>query len=330
MSAQQLIITEENFLPPAWARNCHTQSLLGTLKFRKPILLKKSKDLLAQSRELILEAHDDIRLQSFYSPQTNPSNKLVILLHGWEGSHESLYLLSAANSLFQAGYDVLRLNLRDHGTSHHLNQELFHSNRLQEVIEAIKSAQDKLNPTSIDMVGFSLGGNFTCRVAVEAPQNNIKLQKAVAICPAINPIDILHQLESGLSFYHDYFVKKWKRSLRKKENYFPGAYDFSDIYPMKSMRVMTERLLELFGDYESPEDYFNGYSLSGKRMASLEVPTTILMTKDDPVINYQDTFSLVQNSYLKIHASQYGGHCGFIKNAKLQSWADDFILSQID
>ncbi len=325
----KLHIIEEDFIPPSWAKNCHMQSLLGTLKFRKPILLKKSKNLLEQSKELLLEAHDDIRLQSFYSPQIKPSKKLALLIHGWEGSHESLYLLSAANSLYKAGYDILRLNLRDHGNSHHLNQELFHSNRLQEVVEAIVSAQNQLQPNTLDIIGFSLGGNFTCRVAIEAPANNIKLNKAIAICPAINPIDILHQLENGLSFYHDYFVKKWKRSLRKKENYFPEAYNFKDIYPMKSMRTMTEHLLELFGDFESPEEYFNGYSLSGERMASLKTSVTLLMTKDDPVINYRDTFSLVQNKHLAIHANQYGGHCGFIKNAKLESWADDFILKHL-
>ena len=34
------------------------------------------------------------------------------------------------------GFDVFRLNLRDHGTSHHLNPELFHSNRISEVVGA--------------------------------------------------------------------------------------------------------------------------------------------------------------------------------------------------
>lgn len=326
---KSLSIINESFNPPFWARNCHTQSLLGTLKFRRPILIKNSKQLLEQSRELVLEAHDGIRLQSFYSPQEIPSKKLAILIHGWEGSHESLYLLSAANSLFKAGYDVLRLNLRDHGTSHHLNEELFHSNRLQEVVDSVKDAQEKLQPDTTNIVGFSLGGNFACRIADEAPKNNITLGKTIAICPAINPKDILVQLENGLSFYHDYFVKKWKRSLRKKEELFPKTYDFKKIYPMKSMRIMTDHLIDLFGDYASAEEYFSGYALSGERLANLDNPVSILMTKDDPVIGFEDTYTLTQNNNLKIHVSQYGGHCGFIKNIKLQSWADEFILREL-
>ncbi len=319
----------ESFVPPFWAKNRHVQSLLGTLKFRRPILIKQSAALLNQSREMILEAHDGIRLQSFYSPHKKPSKKLAILLHGWEGSHESLYLLSAANTLFQAGYDVLRLNLRDHGTSHHLNEEIFHSNRLQEVLDSIQFVQQELKPESTMLIGFSLGGNFACRVAENATKNTIQLNNTIAICPAINPEDSLNQMENGLRFYHDYFVKKWKRSLFKKEKYFPEIYQFDDIRPMKSMRQITDHLLNLFGDYDSKKEYFNGYSLAGERLKNLDQKISILVTKDDPVLHYRDTLTLAENPNLKIHVSQFGGHCGFIKNIKLRSWADEFILREV-
>ena len=53
----------------------------------------------------------------------------------------SLYLMSLAQTLLDAGYDVARLNLRDHGESHHLNQEIFHSCRIAEVVGAVRSLQ---------------------------------------------------------------------------------------------------------------------------------------------------------------------------------------------
>ncbi|WP_251358376.1 YheT family hydrolase [Kangiella sp. TOML190] len=334
IAKKQIKIQQVDFQPPFWAKNCHVQSLLGTVKFRRPLLIKKAKTMLAASREILLEAGTDetgaeVKLQSFFSPQPDPKTTTVILIHGWEGSHESLYLLSSANSLYQAGYQVLRLNLRDHGSSHHLNRALFHSNRLHEVVNAVRFAQQNLEFDNTHLIGFSLGGNFATRIAEQANSNHIRLNKTLAICPAINPMDILHQLENGLSFYHDYFIKKWKRSLRKKQQHFPDSYNFEQIYPMKSMRQMTEHLLQLFGDYQSAEEYFNGYALSGEKLQNLDSDVTILMSKDDPVINYQDTFSLTQNEYLQIYSSQYGGHCGFIKNAKLESWADDFILQQL-
>ena len=66
-----------------------------------------------------------------------------MLLHGWEGSADSTYLLSLAQSLFAAGFEVVRLNLRDHGATHHLNRELFHSCRLPEVVGAVRALARK-------------------------------------------------------------------------------------------------------------------------------------------------------------------------------------------
>ena len=65
----------------------------------------------------------------------------MVLLHGWEGSAESLYVLSLAQLLYQQGFEIVRLNLRDHGETHHLNRELFHSCRLPEVVGAVRTLQ---------------------------------------------------------------------------------------------------------------------------------------------------------------------------------------------
>ena len=92
---------------------------------------------------------------------------LVILLHGWEGSADSMYVLSLGSYLFELGCDVYRLNFRDHGPSHHLNEEIFHSCRLDEVVGAVRAIQRALRSTRRS-TGFSLGGNFALRVAARA------------------------------------------------------------------------------------------------------------------------------------------------------------------
>ena len=40
------------------------------------------------------------------------SSKLVVLIHGLEGSSESKYILAAASELNKAGYDTVSFNLR--------------------------------------------------------------------------------------------------------------------------------------------------------------------------------------------------------------------------
>ena len=77
-----------------------------------------------------------------------PAQRLAVLLHGWEGSAASLYILSLAQRLFDHGYEVLRLNLRDHGDTYHLNRELFHSCRLPER-PSCRPADPEISPNSI-------------------------------------------------------------------------------------------------------------------------------------------------------------------------------------
>jgi predicted alpha/beta-fold hydrolase len=321
-----------DYKAPYWCRNQHLQSLLATFKLRRNNIKRHASLLIQNTEERIIQCEDGTRLQSFYTPaHTDTSNNtdtapLAILIHGWEGSHESLYLLSAANTLYKAGFSVIRLNLRDHGTSHHLNQDLFHSNRLDEVIQAVKSIQAEHKPTKTLLSGFSLGGNFALRVTNKASENGIQLDQTLAFCPALDPADILIKLETSLSLYIKYFMYKWKRSIRKKQELFPDIYDLEDDLQTDSMRELTEKLVKFYGDYETINDYFDGYNICHDRLSQITTPTTIVMSQDDPIIDYQGIYTLPDSPYLKKYLTTHGGHCGYIKNRKLQSWMDTYLL----
>ena len=129
---------------------------------------RRAQPLLAAQREVLLDCGDGVRLQSFVSSPAHSTGLPVVLIHGWEGSAESLYVLSLAQRLFEQGFDVVRLNLRDHGDTHQLNRDLFHSCRLPEVVGAVHSLQQLFPHRPLQLVGFSLGGNFMLRVAAQA------------------------------------------------------------------------------------------------------------------------------------------------------------------
>src|SRR5690606_25507347 len=123
----------------------------------------------------------------YHSRQDGDAHGLVVLIHGWEGCHESTYLYSMACALFAAGYNVFRLNLRDHGGTHHLNREVFHSARIAEVVGAIRAVQALDGARPLFVVGFSLGGNFALRVGMHGPAAGVTPRLTVGICPSINP-----------------------------------------------------------------------------------------------------------------------------------------------
>src|SRR5690606_22393504 len=114
-----------HFEPPLWLSNAHVQSILPSLRVRRPLVNSRARELVACSDTRIIDCGDGVRLLGHYASQHTAgrpaSRDMVILLHGWEGSADSLYVLSLGSYLFSLGFDVFRLNFRDHGESHHLN-----------------------------------------------------------------------------------------------------------------------------------------------------------------------------------------------------------------
>ena len=190
-----------DFAPPVLLRNRHAQSILNSLKLRRPIVLQRARHMLKWSSSHILDCGDGVRLQGYYSGHRSAKNDLCILIHGWEGSSESSYLLSAAGTLWKNNFDVFRLNMRDHGPTHHLNEGLFHSCRILEVTGAVKSIQKLFPHKRLFLGGFSLGGNFAMRVALHAPHAGIKLHHVVAVCPVLSGPQQAATLCRTVAFY---------------------------------------------------------------------------------------------------------------------------------
>jgi uncharacterized protein len=311
--------------------NAHVQSLLASSGLRRAAARMRFPRLHEASSEHILDCGAGVRLQGFHSVQSAlpKSRGLVVLLHGWEGSVQSSYVLVSAGRLLAAGFDVFRLHFRDHGDTHHLNEGLFHSCRLDEVVGAVRAVQEQFRPQRLGLAGFSLGGNFALRVANRAPQAGIDLAYAFAVCPPIDPAGSLRQIEIAPWMYERYFIAKWVESLRRKQALFPHLYDFSGWLKKPTLRDLTARMVEGYTGYGQLEAYLDGYSIIGDRLGGLTVPATIVTSEDDPVIPIGDYHGLRVPAHTEVILAEHGGHCGFIEDWRLKSWIEDLLVARM-
>ncbi len=316
------------FTPPALLRNPHAQTLLASTAPRRLPLLWRTRHFRAQTREEVLECGDGVRLHGYFNPQ--PAQKLAILLHGWEGSGNSPYLLSNAQTLFAAGFSVFRLHLRDHGPSHALNRELYHSARLQEIVDAVGEIQRRFPHERTFLAGHSLGGNFALRVAAQATAAGLALEKVVTICPVLEPSHTMRRLMEGSFIYHNYFLNRWKKSLRLKLQYFPELGYGRDLLGLNSLESMNDYFVPRFTEFEDVSSYFDAYAVTGATLAGLETPTHIVLSQDDPMIPACDLPRLASSSALSIETPAHGGHCGFMHNWRLDGWIDQRLLQLMD
>ena len=111
---------------------------LGPKKAKAKLLIKRFR-----SKTMVLKAADGTCLLGEFDKSDCSQNAIVMLLHGWEGSSKSSYLVTTANTLLNHGFDVLRLNFRDHGNTHHMNPGILNSTMTDEVSDVIKQFLQK-------------------------------------------------------------------------------------------------------------------------------------------------------------------------------------------
>ncbi len=314
-------------MPPRLLRGRHVQSTLGNISLRRHLVNAGARELVSATEAQILDCGDGVRLLAMHTPPLSvQKQRVAVLIHGWEGSASSTYLLSAASKLWREGYRIIRLNLRDHGDSHHLNEKLFHSCRLDEVVGAIRQIQKSCCGERLYLCGFSLGGNFCLRIAALADKENLDISGVVAICPVLDPVSTMAALDNGAWIYRRYFINKWRASLEKKKKAFPHHHNFSRLERFNRLTEMTDYFVCHFTEYTNLDNYLHGYALTDGRMEHLQTPARILLAEDDPIIPVVDIDRVVESDYLQVDRSRYGGHCGFISGYNLHGWADDYIV----
>jgi hypothetical protein len=322
-----------DFDPPRWLRNPHLQSIVPSLPLRRPQVRQRCRTLIEASTAEVIDCGDDVRLLAYRATQAAlgrpAARRLVVLLHGWEGSSDSLYVLTLGQQLLDRGYDVLRLNLRDHGDSHHLNAGIFHSCRIAEVVGAVQRLQALAPRQRLSLVGFSLGGNFCLRVGARAGAAGLDIEEIVAVCPVLDPEHTLVQLERGFALYRRYFIWKWRRSLRLKQAAWPQLYDLGRALTLDTLTAMTEHLVCTYGGFPSLREYLHGYAIVGDVLATLESPARIISAADDPIIPVADLARLARPAPLRITPTARGGHCGFYEGGHGSTWLEREVLATL-
>ncbi|MBE9546811.1 MAG: alpha/beta fold hydrolase [Proteobacteria bacterium] len=319
---------EDGFKPKPWARNSHLQTIFASLGIR----VAGKNPMVDCSEEMIIDGGNGVRLLGYHSvhPQEN-GRGLILLIHGWEGSSDSTYILSTGRYLYKKGYDIFRLNLRDHGNSHHLNEGLFHGALIDETFNAIRNIAHLSGGRPYCIVGFSLGGNFALRAALKHSTSKIaNLKRVICISPSLDPHKATISIDESPFVYHYYFLKKWKRSLMKKQEIFPDKYNFDDALGLKTCMEITDVVIPRYTQFCDHREYFDSYTLSGDIFKDLSVPVTVIASEDDPVIPVDDLYSMRKNSSIQLLIQRYGGHCGFLDPFPFGCWYERKIYDILE
>ena len=227
-------------------------------------------------------------------------------------------MLSLGHALLQRACITVRINFRDHGGTQSLNEGLFHSCRIDEIVSAVSAVRRRYADLPLYLAGFSLGGNFALRVAAHAQAPDIR--RVLAVCPVLHPPSTMQALEDGLWLYKHYFLRRWRRSLLAKAAAFPQLYQFGDLRRLPTLTATTDYFVRNYTSFATLEDYLHGYSIVDGRLDSVTAESVVVLTADDPVIPVGDAPRLGNNPALHVEVLPFGGHCALLQDYRLRSW----------
>lgn len=112
-----------------------------------------------------------MRLHAERQQATTPNhNETLVLIHGLFGSLSNLGMLARA---LQPDYDVLQIDLRNHGQSPH-SQAMTYADMAQDVLDTL----DALNIDQFSVIGHSMGGKVAMKFTEITPE---RLQKLIVL-----------------------------------------------------------------------------------------------------------------------------------------------------
>ncbi|MGB3151228.1 MAG: alpha/beta hydrolase, partial [Maribacter sp.] len=96
-------LLNSNYNPPLFFKNGHLSTMYAGL-------IRKVNGLEQKRERLTLPGDDFLDLDWSYSPV--PTDKVVLLLHGLEGTAQRAYSPGSAKALVNANFDVCAVNFR--------------------------------------------------------------------------------------------------------------------------------------------------------------------------------------------------------------------------
>ncbi|HEV2707270.1 MAG TPA: alpha/beta fold hydrolase, partial [Pyrinomonadaceae bacterium] len=260
------------------------------------------------------------------------SRPTLLLVHGLEGSSSSRYILGTSGKAFRAGFNVVRLNVRNCGGTEHLAPTLYHSGMSDDVARVVAELIETDGLTSLFVVGFSMGGNLVLKMAGEMSADAPRQLKGIsAVSPSLDLRACAHAIEQRSNWlYQQSFVRSLHRRIRHKQKLFPDIYDTTPLRRVRTVRQFDEIYTAVHGNFRDADDYYARASAL-QFVPRIRVPTFILHAQDDPFVpfaSFRDP-ALAENPCVLFLAPRYGGHVAFLADEARNEdrfWAENRVV----
>ena len=297
------LIQTSSHRAPCWLPGGHAQTIY-------PALFRRVAQVTTHAERLELADGDFIDLK--WSGQAR--SRLAILSHGLEADSGVGYIQGMATALIRRGWDVLAWNFRGCGGVPNRLLRMYHSGATEDLQAVISHALENHPADSIDLIGFSLGGNLTLKYLGERPSDlSARLHRAVAFSVPCDLACSSHQLAIPSNrLYMERFLREMRSKIRAKKRLFPDQLDLTGLQRIRSFQEFDDRYTAPIHGFKDAADYWTRNSCR-QFLPHITLPTLLVNAANDPFLGpgcYPHE-EAVASSFFHFESPATGGHVGF-------------------
>ncbi len=240
---------------------------------------------------------------------------LVIVLHGLEGSADRPYVRGIIQVMNQSGWDGVGLNFRGcSGTPNRLARG-YHSGETGDIKYLVEKIIAEANYETINLVGFSLGGNVTMKFLGElGEQLPVQIKRAVGISVPVDLYGSCLEIQKWNNrIYLNSFLKNLKIKTLLKEDILRPHLDLEKIYGAKDFFQFDGAATAPLHGFSSATEYYNKSS-SLNYLPRITIPVLLINALNDTFLSETSYPVELAKKSENIHlvTPKYGGHVGFV------------------
>jgi len=326
---------DDSTFTPAWfLRGPHAQTIWGRLS-RPRRLVKLRREVLATPDG------DELVLDHLVAPVREDRFR-YILLHGLEGSTNSVYMQGLLSAIARLGFPATAVNFRScarepervRRSLPNRRPRFYHSGETTDFDFVVRMLRTREPDVCILAIGASLGGNVVLKWLGEHPgQSDITAAATISV-----PYDLgagSKYLESGLlpRFYVNRFLATLKQKTKWLIASFPEMRDRVDLQAVlraRTFREMDDAATAPIHGFRDADDYYDRSS-SIHYLSAITTPTLCLSAEDDPFLPVEALrrAKAAASPSVEFRITEHGGHTGFVAGTlpwRCDYWGEELVV----
>ena len=313
---------------PAWfLPGPHFQTVWGRLvRPRRLVKLRREVLSLPDGDELVLDHLDGPK-----------SGVHFVLMHGLEGSSQSVYMQGTLAEIARSGHSATAMNFRSCARSPRSLFEMlpnrrprfYHSGDTGDFDYLIRTLRQRMPDTRLVAFAASLGGNVLLKWLGEHPDQDL-----IAAAAALSvPYDLgagARHLEKTMAgrFYVSGFLKTLKRKIMRDD--IAALLDVERVLRTRTFWEFDDAATAPLHGFRDAEDYYSRSS-SINFLSRIKTPTLAVNAEDDPFVppDALDRARVAASPAIDFRTTRHGGHVGFVGGRapwRCEYWAEQLAV----